>query len=138
MRIENIKKATGLLREGMDLLASGPLDYYLTELAAAHELLMSRYAPFKVGDKVELAVTPTINEETDWGWLRSKHFLRKGAKGVVVSATCGTRGFRFGVVFDEETWISPVDKLERGVEKDKRHEFVFGESSLTPCTGGAA
>ena len=138
MRIENIKKATGLLREGMQLLATGPLDYYLTELVAAHDLLMDRYAPFKVGDKVELAVTPTISEEVAWGWLGAKHFLKKGATGVVVSATCGARGFRFGVVFDEETWISPVDKLEKEVEKDKRHEYVFGESSLTPCTGGAA
>lgn len=131
MDIEHIKKAAAMMREAMAILSSGPLDYYLTEMAAAHELLMSRYAPFKVGDRVELAVTPTINCKTSYGWLGSKHFLKKGAKGTVIDASCGTRGFCFGVMFDDESWISPIDKTVNLTEPDKRHIFYFDERSLS-------
>ena len=51
-----------MMRVAQEMLSGGPLDYYLTEMAAAHELLMTRYAPFKVGDRVRLADTALVIE----------------------------------------------------------------------------
>jgi hypothetical protein len=128
MNISDIRRAGQLMKEANAILSGGPLDYYLTELAAAHDLLMTRFAPFKVGDRVELAVTPVINEKTRWGWMGCKHFLIKGAAGTVASSSCGTKGFRFGIIFDEESWISPLDKSVNPTSEP--HEFWFGEGSL--------
>lgn len=43
-----------LLRQGLAELDRGPMSYYLSRLLAAYELLLTRYAPFKVGEQVML------------------------------------------------------------------------------------
>jgi hypothetical protein len=60
------------------------IGWNLDQLVASYDLLMSRFAPFKVGDRVALAKTPNITQESAPGWMRSKHFLVKGAEGTVV------------------------------------------------------
>lgn len=69
MDIERIRKASGLIREGMYIFASGPLDYYLENLVASYELMRSRFAPFKLGARVELAKTPDITPAESPGWM---------------------------------------------------------------------
>ena len=102
MDLDKIRKAAKMMRDAQDMLSHGPLDYYLTEMAAAHELLMKRYAPFKVGDRVRLKAAPEITETVRFGWLGWKTLLVAGAPGVVSRADCGSRGFVFGVQFDAD------------------------------------
>lgn len=103
--IEDVRRAAALMREAHGLLGRGPLDYYLIELAAAYDLLMTAYAPFKVGERVALTHTPEISEKVAWGWLGAKHFLKIGAQGTVKTSGCGTGGFTFGIEFDDDTWM---------------------------------
>ena len=130
MDIDKVQEAAKLLREALDILSSGPLDYYLTELVVAHNLLMTRYAPFKVGDRVQLKVTPEITENVRYGWLGHKHFLVEGAAGVVRDAGCGSRGFWFMVSFDEHSWIHFQTKAWMPVPEADRGLFTFGEHDL--------
>jgi hypothetical protein len=116
-KIENIRKATKLMEEAFSLFSSGPFDYYLTELVASYDLLIQRFAPFKVGDRVRLRATPEINEKTRYGWLGYKGILVQGAIGTVVAAECGSKGFAFAVQFDAD------DSLSKGL-------FYFGENDL--------
>ena len=115
MDVDKVRKAAKMMREAQDILSGGPLDYYLLELASAHDLLMTRYAPFKVGDRVRLKAAPEITESVRFGWLSHKTLLVAGAAGVVVTATCGSRGFMFGVMFDAD---------------ERRGQFAFSDGEL--------
>ena len=130
MDIENVKDAIDLLQKGINKLSNGPLSYYVENMVAAYDILMTRYAPFKVGDCVLLTKTPVINLSTASGWMGSKHFLVKGAAGTVATADCGTRGFKFDVIFDDESWYNHVDKIYVKMAEDKRHRYCFGEDDL--------
>lgn len=131
--LERILKAAAMMREATDLLSKGPLSYYLEELAASHELLMTRFAPIKVGDRVRLTRVP--NFESAPGSVPSKHFLVVGALGTVRESSCGRRGFRFSVEFDDESWIDRAGSVIP-IEPKDRHTFSFGENSLAQ-EGGA-
>lgn len=97
--INNIKQAFALFKQAQDLLNSGPAAYYLDTLLSAYDLLMSRYAPFQVGDHVQLAITPEITEIVNPGWYGYKDALVAGASGVVTSAECRAGRFVFSVRF---------------------------------------
>ena len=122
MNSDTVKRAAALMREANDLLARGPLDYYLTEMTAAYDLLMQRFSPFKVGDKVQLAKAPAI--EPISGWRAWQHLMHEGATGRVVCAECGSQGFMFGVVWDADTDSNPGQfKLaEHYLQPNVRHE----------------
>ena len=133
MNVDNILKAAEYISKGTSLLSAGPLSFYLTELVAAHDLLMERFAPFHVGDRVRLKKAPDFDSAP--GWLHYSHFLVPGTMATVGTAECGSRGFRFGVAFDDESWVD-----ERGLKGvvgafipiENKHEFSFGEDWLEP------
>lgn len=131
MDIERIKTGAAKIREGMDLMAGGPLDYYLEQLAASYELLITRFAPFKVGERVELAHTPEISEKVAWGWLSGKHYLKAGTVGTVQEVSCGKGGFSFLVSFDDESWIHPHTKERQPTPHE--HHYGFKEHWLRPA-----
>jgi hypothetical protein len=124
-RGQMFKEASGYIKKGLSMFDGGPLEFYLTEMAAAYEMLMTRFAPFRVGDKVVLV--KKLDIKSDSGWFYSRHFLIVGALGVVRHAECGTSGFKFDVEFDNETWI---DKEGNENPISQKHSFRFGESSL--------
>ena len=131
MNIENVREATKKLSEAMSLFGSGPLDFYLRELIAAHDLLIKRFAPFKSGDRVRLITPPDFDKTT--GLQHCKHFLVHGAEGTVKSVECGEGGFRFGVVFDNESWIDTqgfVGKKGAYVAIDDKHAFSFSPNDI--------
>ena len=133
MSSENIRRAAELMEQAHALLACGPLNYYLTEMAAAHDLLMSRFAPFKVGDRVTLAKVPDYEDAP--GWRHCEHFLIVGATATVKEAECGSRGFRFAVEFDDDSWIDNTGyKRPKGTvvlrEASEKLRFHFGEKWL--------
>lgn len=124
---ERVRKATTMMDEAHQLLRYGGLEYHLREMAAAYELLMNRFAPFKIGDRVKLTKAPVINEKEAWGWLGSKHFLVPGALATVVESRCGEKGFVFGVTFDRETWM---DRHGHEQPVDQKHSYCFREEWL--------
>lgn len=130
MEIEKLKEAYRKMGEARDLLAGGPFDYTLNELVSCYELLMSRFSPFKVGDRIELSKTPKITPQTAPGWMSAKCFLIKGAKGTVVYAECGSIGFRYLIEFDNESWISSHDNEVRPIIRNKGR-YNFSEEWLT-------
>lgn len=137
MDIEHVRNAANKLKEAMDMFGRGPLDYYLRELVAAHDLLMSRFAPFQIGDRVKLLKSPDYEKAP--GWDKCKHFLVCGAAGVIVDATCGSSGFVFDVLFDDESWIDTVgrDRPKGSVVPmpgDRKHRFGFREGWLEHVT----
>ena len=84
-------------------------------------------APFKKGDRVVLIETPVINEEVAWGWMGSKHFLIKGAKGTVSELDFYEGAFRAGVHFDNESWIDSDGNIH---PREEPHQYWFSEKWL--------
>ena len=101
MDFENVKLAAEHMKQAERLLSRGPFGYYLVEMSAAYDLLMNRFAPFKVGDQAHLAADIALGPNS--GWHHWRHFFKKGQPCRVVSAECGSHGFRFGIQFDADT-----------------------------------
>lgn len=119
-KFENVRKASKLMSEADRLLGNGPWQYYLDQLLKAYDLLMDKYAPFRVGDKVQLREAPLIDDKHAPGWRGYEKLLRKGARGKVVEAECVDGRFRFGIVFDAERRKDPG-------------QFTFVASELLPA-----
>lgn len=120
VNIENVKEAADLIQQGMNKLAKGPLDYYLRNLAACYEFLLT-FAPYQPGARVRLTKTPEISDRERWGWLRAKHFMKTGAIATIVSVSSDGHGFDYGLVFDEDSWmdhhkvVHSTPESERGI-----------------------
>lgn len=118
MNLEKVRKGYALLKEGMEVLGGGPLDYYLMRLADCYELLLT-YAPFQVGTSVMLNRTPVIDEHTNWGWYGFRHLFLQHKRATVVEIEADKDGFRYQITFDEQpedkflvrqAWLSPVPR----------------------------
>jgi hypothetical protein len=92
---------------------------------------------FKVGDRVEIANTPVITDKIAYGWQGGKHFLVKGAKGIIGTIDYYNDHFGYGVLFDDESWkdakgvIHPVS--ERSHYHFKEENLRSVGSGLVPC-----
>jgi hypothetical protein len=127
MNIDNVKQAAEHLGKALTLLQRGPIDYYLTELVGAAEYCKEHYSPFKVNDNVILCKAPALEE--GHGWYHCRHFLVKGAKGVVKEVDLGSKGFSFSIEFTDESYMDRDGKIHPTAE-NRRHTFGFGEDSL--------
>lgn len=99
----------------------------LNEVFSSYNSMFDRFCPFKVGDRVELAKTPIIGEDSAPGWVGCKHFLIAGAKGVVRERGYCEDHFVFDVEFDNESWIDKEGKIAPVTLK---HVFRFSEKML--------
>lgn len=86
---------------------------------------------FKVGDKVKLSTTPVIDNYTNWGWIAHKHFLVEGSIATIHSRGIHKGKFRYGVIFDDESYIHYDTKQTIFVGLDKRSIFTIPEDWLT-------
>jgi hypothetical protein len=129
MDVVRIKEAFAMIKRGTNMLSGGPLTYYLETLTDCYDLLITRYAPFKVGQVVELSKTPTISETEAPGWISAEHFLIEGARGIVREVEADGKGFRFMVTFENESWIN-AQKQEIRVYASARRLFMFREDCL--------
>lgn len=86
---------------------------------------------FKVGDKVKLNTTPIIDNYTNWGWLAHKHFLIEGSTAIIESRGIHNGKFRYGVSFDNESYIDFNTKEKVFITLDKKRIFTIPESWLT-------
>lgn len=85
-------------------------------------------APFHVGQRVALARTPEIGEDSTWRVYR--HFLVQGAKGTVQSVDFHAGKFAFFyVTFDDESWVDPDGGVHPRDPACPAH-FCFGEGDL--------
>lgn len=92
----NVLEGVAKLNEGTKILSQGPLSFYMEELLACFDLLITRFSPYRIGDKVVLNYTPNV-EGTGWACFRGK--LKAGIQGEVKEIECGKGGFRYQVVF---------------------------------------
>lgn len=97
MDSDRVKLGLCKIKEGFDLLSNGPADWYVDQLVAAYDMLMERFAPFKVKDRVALARTIDTTPDNMEGWRPYAHLLVKGNIGHVVSAECVGGRFSFYV-----------------------------------------
>jgi hypothetical protein len=134
--IATIREGFELIEKGMRKLNGGPMDYYITNLTDCYQLLLDKYAPFKVGDRVLLTETPDIDKSS--GWYSCRHFLVKGAIGTVRQVDVDKNGFAGYVEFDQESWIPDFDSESQGIKKgvkvmtppERRHIYGFKEHKL--------
>lgn len=82
---------------------------------------METKSKFKVGDRVEIAETPVINEKECWGWLSSKHFLIEGAKATISEISYYNNDFGYLVIFDDESWKDQQGVIHPVSEKSRYH-----------------
>ena len=130
--IERVQETFIKMKEVEELLQGGPSSFYFEKMDAYVEVLFERFAPFKKGDRIKLSKTPEITLDKSWGWMGSKHFLVKGAKGTVQAVDLDARNKKFyaEVVFDNESWKNSNDGVVTLYDKDKRHNYAFGEDYI--------
>ena len=127
MNTDNITEGVKLIEQGIAKLNSGPLDYTMKCLLAARDLLLNRFAPFKVGDRVTL--TKNLEISSGHSWYGFRHFLVPGEPATVESSDCNDDGkLRFFIVFDNETYIQNGEK--KPVMSDSKHSYMFFEGDL--------
>lgn len=86
--------------------------------------------PFSVGDRVVLTMTPEITEEKRWGWMGAKHFLVKGAVATVAEREFYDGTFKFGLKFDDDSWINSTDGSINPIEEKNRGLYYFSEKNI--------
>ena len=133
MDLTNFREGMDMIEKGMRKFQGGPFDYYLRKLTECHDLLIDKYAPFRVGDRVFLTEAPRITPDKSPGWLGCEHFLVRGAAGTVREVDVDGRGFSAAVEFDDESWICDFG-ADKGkvmpIEPEARHTFHFPERML--------
>lgn len=134
MDLKTVREGFELMERGMRKLNGGPLDYYITRLTNCYQLLLDKYAPFQIGDRVVL--TETLEIKPDSGWYSYRHFLVKGAIGIVREVDADTDGFSAGIEFEDESWIPDFDSPSQGIVKGTKvpikdkHQFWLHERHL--------
>ena len=109
-------------------LLSQEFGYKLTTVLNSYHGLFERFCPYKIGDRVQLTKDPEILYGS--GWYGYKHFLIKGAIATVESQDFRDGKFRFGLIFDDESWISSIDGKITKAHPAPHHIFGFSEDYL--------
>jgi hypothetical protein len=108
------------------LAAVQELGWHVGKLREYAKGLFER-APFRVGDRVRLTKTPEITKEKAWGWLAAKHYLIKGAEGLVHEVDFHDGLFQASIFVDDETWIDSEGEKHPCTEK---HLYCFWEGQI--------
>ena len=124
MDYANVKDAFAKIKAGMSTLGHGPIDWYVDNLIAAYDLILNRFSPYKVGDRVTLREPHPAPGD----WQHSKHFLVPGEPATVESIEVRHDGkIAYYCVFDNETWID-----EQGIKhpKSSKHNYMLFEDEI--------
>ena len=114
------------IESGIVDLQSGPLSYTVRCLTKAYELLVNKYAPIVIGDRVVLVNHVDFNKAS--GWSGAKHFLKPGALGTAKTVSVDGDGFfRIGVIFDNESYVNFKETVVLISDENKSiYEFYEG------------
>lgn len=127
-KTKEILRAIGEIRDAYNkldrILSSGPASYYFKGIEDCIDGLFS-YAKFKEGDIVELVRDIDCSDKPGWGGC--EHFLKAGSRASIDEVNFIDRSFRYGVQFENESWIDQ-DKVIRPVKQ--KHQFWMRESNL--------
>jgi hypothetical protein len=128
---ESIQQLIDKICELQGLIVSGEYNYKVESVLKNHASLFDRFCPYKVGDRVALSKDLNLTQSGNPGWYGSRHFLVVGAVGTIVTADYSKNKFRFGVSFDDDSWIVdpgivvPIPEGQRGV-------YALSEDVLEP------
>lgn len=118
------KEAFAKIESGMSTLRQGAINWYVDQLIAAYDLILNRFSPYKVGDRVTLREP----HAAPGNWQHSKHFLVPGEPATVEWIDVTREGkIAFGCVFDNETWVD-----EHGVKRptSSKHAYMLFEDEI--------
>jgi len=127
MNDTDLDKVIDLIKQ-MENLLHGNMVNTIYALECANTIWLR--CPFSVGDRVRLTKTPEITQEKAWGWMGAKHFLVEGAVATVADREFHNGMFRFGLKFDDDSWINHHDGVVHPREEEKRGLYFFGEKSI--------
>ena len=100
--IDRMKQVADHLAQARRLMDSGPLDYYLVKLVEHSEALLTKFAPFKVGDRACI-VQPV---PCPGGWAHSAKSLEVGAVGTICDVDYRDGVFVFNFTPDVQFYLS--------------------------------
>lgn len=116
------------IKEGFETLQRAEPSYSMDCLLNAREQLLTRYSPFKVGDRVQLVEDVKLDRGS--GWYHCRHFLKAGFTATVHSVSiANSGGLRFDLIFDDESWID-ANGVVRPVPACNRHTMTFSENNI--------
>lgn len=101
MKPEEVSKRLEAIYEDLRDASRHPdhdLLYATEKLNVAYELLTTRYAPFKVGERVILKASPDFDKAT--GWIGYKRILVAGARGTVDAVDVMGDDLIYHIAFD--------------------------------------
>ena len=127
--LKTCQKMCEYYKKANELLTRYPSEFFFKKMKGYAEVLFTRFAPFREGDRVMLTKTPVITEQEAWGWLRAKHFLVVGAKGTIESVDFYDGQFKAGIEFDDDSWIDSTDGNARKKHMEKGI-YTFSEDYL--------
>jgi hypothetical protein len=128
---DSIQQLIDKIHELQGLISSGEYAYKMEFVLKNHASLFDRFCPHKVGDRVALSKDLGITQDAHPGWFPSKHFLMVGAVGTVINADYYEEKFRFGVSFDDDSWID-LKGVVRPRPDHQRGVYVLSEDVLEP------
>jgi len=114
------------IKEEVERLNGGP-SFYFEKMGTYVRALFERFAPFKPKDRVML-VEDIPMTDTNYGWHRCAHFLKKGETALVEYVDYNDRlGFIADCIFDNETFKDEMGNL---IPVTNRHLFSISEKWL--------
>jgi hypothetical protein len=136
--MDNTKEYAGSIQflidkvhELQSLIGSGEYAYKMESVLKNHASLFDRFCPHRIGDRVALSKDLGITQDAHPGWFPSRHFLIVGAVGTVLNADYYKTKFRFGVSFDDDSWIDR-EGVVRPRSDHQRGVYVLDEDVLEP------
>jgi hypothetical protein len=102
---EHIDKVLVAVETFEDVVRYSEHKWHWKKLREYAQALFER-APFKVGDRVQMTVTPEITPEKSWGWMGARHFLVKGSLATVREVDFSDGHFCAWLHFDLDSWKS--------------------------------
>jgi len=111
--------------EGVRILNSGPLEYYLERADEVFTEFFRRCSPFKSGNIVEIVTE--IDFTKAHGWAHSAHFLKVGCRGVVKEVDFYKGKFQALVEMRNQTFFTTEGKE---LPISSPHLYSFSEDQV--------
>lgn len=98
--VTRMKQAVQHIQKARDIMARGPLEYYLAKLVEHSEALLTRFAPLQVGQRAVIVGEIKCKN----AWSGREKTLAKGAVGVVREVEYSDGVFWISWVPDNDWW----------------------------------